>query len=102
MSEVLQANVFFVITSIAVVVLTIFVCIALFYIIRILRNVRDVTDRVREGSEKFAEDVHAVRTFVRDGVVAHIRSSFSRFSSRRRGPRASHADTDDESMQDDV
>ncbi len=72
MSEVLQANVFFVITSVAVVVLTVLACVALWYVIRILKNVRDITERIKRGSEQLAEDALAVRTFVNEGVIGTI------------------------------
>lgn len=65
MSEVLQANVFFMITAVAVVVVTIFVAVALYHLIRILRAVRDIVERVREGSEVIAEDVANMR----EGIV---------------------------------
>ena len=65
MSEVLQANIFFMITAIAVVVVTILAAVALYHIIRILRAVRDIVERVREGSEVIAEDVANMR----DGIV---------------------------------
>jgi hypothetical protein len=64
-SEVLQTNVFFIITSIAVVVVTVLFSVALYYVIRILRAVRDIAERLREGSEVIAEDVATVR----EGIV---------------------------------
>ncbi len=76
MSEVLQTNIFFIITSIAVVVFTILLSIALYHLIRILRNVQAMTDRLRRGSDQLAEDVMQVRTFVREGVVGTIKSFF--------------------------
>ncbi len=65
MSEVLQANIFFMITAVAVLVVTIFVAVALYHLIRILRAIRDIVERVREGSEVIAEDV----AHMRDGIV---------------------------------
>jgi hypothetical protein len=61
MSEILQANIFFMITAVAVVTVTIFVAIALYHVIRILRAVRDIVERVREGSEVIADDVANMR-----------------------------------------
>ncbi len=72
----LQTNIFFIITSIAVVVFTILLCIALYHLIRILRNVQDMTDRLKRGSEQLAEDVLEVRTFVREGIIGTIRGFF--------------------------
>jgi hypothetical protein len=76
MSEVLQTNIFFVITSIAVVVLTILLCFVLYHVIGILKNVRDITDRVKRGSEQLAEDAQAVRTFVHEGIIGTARNFF--------------------------
>lgn len=73
MSEVLQANIFFVITSIAVVVLTILLCFVLYQVVRILKNVQDITDRLRRGSEQLAEDAQVVRSFVHEGIIGTAR-----------------------------
>ncbi len=59
--QILETNIFFYITSVAVVVVAVLVCIALYYIIGILQNVRDVTDRIRRGSEQLAEDASEFR-----------------------------------------
>lgn len=95
MNEVLQTNVFFVITSIAVVLLTILVSVALFYLIRILRNVRDITDRLKRGSEQLAEDALAMRSFVHEGIIGTIRLFFSRSTKTAARP-SKKARADDE------
>lgn len=94
MSEVLQANIFFVVASIAVVAVTILVCCALFYFVLILRNVRDITDRLKRGSEQLAEDAQAVRNFLSEGVIGAVRSFFSRSAPPRKktSPRPKKAD----------
>lgn len=66
MDLVLQTNIFFYITSAAVVVVTVLVCIVLYYVARILRDVREVTDRVRRGSESLAEDFASLRAGIRE------------------------------------
>jgi hypothetical protein len=76
MSEVLQANIFFIITSIAVVVFTGLLCVALYHLIGILKNVREMTERLKRGSAQLADDVMEVRTFVREGIVGTVRSFF--------------------------
>lgn len=73
MSEVLQTNIFFIITSIAVIVFTVFLCVALFYLIRILKHVGEMTERLRRGSEQLAEDAMEVRAFVKDGVIGNVK-----------------------------
>lgn len=48
------------------ILVTVFVIIALYYVIKILRAVRDIAERVREGSEVIADDV----AHVREGIVS--------------------------------
>lgn len=66
MDLVLQTNIFFYITSAAVVVVTVLVCIVLYYLVRILRDVRDMTDRMRRGSEALASDLESLRVSVKE------------------------------------
>lgn len=88
MSEVLQTNIFFFITSAAVVVLTILLVVVLVYVLLIVRNVKDVTDRVREGSELIASDLRGMRS--RAGqIVGFIAEKF--FMGKRRTRRSKSA-----------
>lgn len=98
MNEVLQTNVFFVITSIAVLVLTVLVSVALVYLIRILRNVSDITLRLKRGSEQLAEDAEAVRSFVSEGIIGTIKSSIALFTKAGASHKTkkTQKDTDDE------
>ncbi|MEZ4200814.1 MAG: hypothetical protein R3B69_04545 [Candidatus Paceibacterota bacterium] len=61
MSEVLHANIFFVIASVATVCFAIMVCVLLFHIIKIVRAVRRIVERVEQGSEALASDVEELR-----------------------------------------
>lgn len=70
MQEFAKADIFFFITSVAVIVLTVGVIIALFHVIRILRNVRDISDRVDEGSKALAEDLSIMRGNLKVGGFA--------------------------------
>lgn len=85
MSEVLYTNVFFIITSIAVVIFTIFLCLAMYYVIKILRTVRKIIDRVDSGSETIADDIAQLRSYVTEGsLFSHIVGLFVGTKSRRR------------------
>jgi len=64
MNPLLQADIFFFITSIAVIVVTIALVVALFFLVQILRDVRYVSKRVREESDRVLEDVEHLRSFV--------------------------------------
>lgn len=63
MTEVLQANIFFLITGIAVIVFTLLLCVALYHLIKILKSVRRVMDRIEVGSEIIADDMAHFRAY---------------------------------------
>lgn len=69
MNEILHANIFFVITSIAVVLFTLLVCYAVFQVIKILKSIRRIVDRIEAGSEMIAEDVEQFRSYVMEGSL---------------------------------
>jgi flagellar biosynthesis/type III secretory pathway M-ring protein FliF/YscJ len=88
MSEVLLTNIFFIITGLAVVVFAVLGSIVLYYLIRILRAVRDIAERMREGNEVIAEDVASVREGLVSGrffsAIVHKAADVTGFSSRTR------------------
>jgi hypothetical protein len=67
MQSLIHADIFFFITSIVTVVLAIFFAIALFYIILILRDLRELSGLVRKGGETLAEDISDLRQAVLGG-----------------------------------
>jgi hypothetical protein len=67
MSEVLQANIFFYIASVATVVFCIVVTMILFQIFKILKVVRSILERINSASETMSEDVAHVRKLVATG-----------------------------------
>lgn len=69
MNEILHANIFFFIASAATVVFCILISIALYQVIRILKLVRSVMERIEAGSELIAEDVANVRAFIKNGSL---------------------------------
>jgi hypothetical protein len=69
MSEILQANIFFFIASVGIVVLTILVCVILYQVLKIVIKVRLIVERLEAGSEMIAEDVSQLRTFVMEGSL---------------------------------
>lgn len=87
MVELLHADIFFFVTTIAVLVLLILVSIALIYLIRFLRDIRYVARRAREESDLLSEDLANLRVAVRkEGFKAiHVARFFrSVFGSSRR------------------
>lgn len=93
MTEVLQANLFFFITAVAVIVFTIFLCVAMYFVIKILRSVGNITERIDEGSETIAEDIKQLRTYLAEGsLISQIIGMF--IKSKRARKRQSDFDQD--------
>jgi len=77
MNEILHANIFFFIASIGVVLFSVLVCVALYYIIRILRAVERIVARVERGSDVIAEDVAHLRTYLAErSLISRIIGMF--------------------------
>jgi hypothetical protein len=60
----------FVLGSIAQFVAAALLIVVLWYLIGILRNIRDITDRMRRGSELLADDLFEFRLAVREESTA--------------------------------
>lgn len=69
MNEILHANIFFFIASIAVVCFCVLVSIALYQLIKILQSVRLIISRLEEGSEVLAEDFAQLRSSIVEGSI---------------------------------
>ncbi len=69
MNEVLHANIFFIIASIATVIFCILVCIILYHVLKIVRVVRSIAERVDASSQQIAEDISNAREFVVSGSL---------------------------------
>lgn len=70
MNELLHADIFFFVTTIAVILIAVGVIVALYYVIKILRNVSSVSDRLEEGSKAIEEDLHDLRIRVKAGGIS--------------------------------
>lgn len=69
MNEVLHANIFFLIASIATVVFCIFTCCILYHVLKIVRSLRAIIERIEAGSEIIAKDVAQVRELITSGGI---------------------------------
>lgn len=73
MTEILQANIFFFIASIATIVFSIMACVAMFLVIKILISIRAILARIEAGSDLIADDIQAARAFVTGGgLISHL------------------------------
>ena len=61
----MKSDVFFFITSTAVVVLSLVLLVAFYYLIKILRDVKDISHTVKRESELISSDVDAVRRSIK-------------------------------------
>lgn len=65
----IHADIFFFISTIALVVISIGLSISLFYVIKILRNLRDISDKANAESDEIIADIKRLRRAIRDEGV---------------------------------
>lgn len=93
MADVAKSDVFFFITSMAVIILTIIIAVLLVYVFLIVRNVKSVVEKVKEESDLLLDDIKDLRVKLKsDGgavrrastLFAFLRETFFGKKSRRR------------------
>ncbi|HMO77967.1 MAG TPA: hypothetical protein PKD95_02110 [Candidatus Paceibacterota bacterium] len=67
MNEILHANIFFVIASIATICFSILICYVIFQVIKIVQLVRSILEKIEAGSEVLATDLAHIRMFFSEG-----------------------------------
>jgi hypothetical protein len=67
MNEILHANIFFIIASIATFVFCILTSAILYHVLKIMRSIRSIVERIEAGSEVIANDVANVRELIAGG-----------------------------------
>ena len=95
MSDIVQADIFFFIASIGIVVLTILVCLILYQVLKVVKSIRRILERIDEGSEVIAEDVSQLRAFVLEGSLVSQLIHFFVPRAARRAKRAARKDDND-------
>lgn len=89
MENLIKADIFFVITSVSVIIFTIGLIIILFYVIRILKNADHISTRVKEESDNVIEDIGILRREVKEEgfkimpVFRFLKKLFDRRSTRK-------------------
>ena len=97
MEEVLHANIFFVIASVATVIFCILVVIILYHVLKAVRTVRRILERVEAGSEQLAEDFSTVRSYVtHGGLVSRVFGFFMPGGRGRKNKRRRTASEEDD------
>ncbi len=91
MNEFLKMDIFFVVATVVVVLLGVFALVAMFYIIRILKNVDHLSQNVSEESDHIKVDVNILRAKIRDeGMrVQHLLDLFGGMTTRHHSRKVS-------------
>lgn len=73
MNEILNADIFFVIASVATVVFAIIVCFILYQVYKLVKTIRRVLERIEAASETVAGDVAQARALLYNGgIIAKV------------------------------
>ena len=90
MSEILHANIFFLIASIATIIFSIMVFIVMYGVIKIIASIRAILSKIEAGSDLIAEDIQTARAFVANGgILSHLIRFATRFMGDGRKSRSS-------------
>ncbi len=77
MEEILKADIFFFVATVAMVVITILVCIFLYHLIKTVKLVKQMIKRLEEGSEAVVKDLSRVRAkFFSGSLIGLVASLF--------------------------
>jgi len=84
METIMKSEIFFFITSIAVVIITILLGVLITYLIRILRNVDDISAKAKDEAGLIKEDIAELRENIKtEGAKAkHFVNFFNKFKGR--------------------
>ena len=92
MTETLHVNIFFIIASLGTVIFIILVSVALYHVIKVIRTIRRIVDRIEAGSEAVVEDLKDLRaTFSPSRIFSLLMNLTGAGGGRRR-----RSDVDDE------
>jgi len=61
MDELLQTNIFFLITSLAVIVFTVGFCVLLYYLLPLVRDAQEIVSKLRTAAEELEGDFEKLR-----------------------------------------
>ncbi len=69
MSDLVQADIFFFISSILALVVTVGMGLLFYYLVPVARDIREISRKVRKAGEEIEQDFESVRATVREEVV---------------------------------
>lgn len=90
MNEILHANIFFFIASLATIAIAAAILVALYYIIQIVRHVRDIAEKLNRASQELERDFTDLRGVIRAegtkvrGIVDVVLGFFSMLAIKKK------------------
>ncbi|MCI0542457.1 hypothetical protein L0Y69_01725 [bacterium] len=72
MDSLARSDLFFFITTIAVVLVTALVVAALIYVVRILRDIKSLSQKLEEGGDAIASDISSVHSSIKAGIAKAV------------------------------
>jgi Tfp pilus assembly protein PilO len=86
MESLMKSDIFFFITSIAVVILTMLLVVAIAYTIRILRNLDDISAKAKDEVGLIKEDISELRQNIKtEGTkIKHFANFFNKLKGRKK------------------
>ena len=86
MDDILKADIFFFVTAIAVVILSVFLVIVFLYTIRILRDIKHISTMARKESDIISEELSELRENIKEGgtKVKYFLSFFDKIHKRNK------------------
>jgi hypothetical protein len=77
MQTLIHADIFFFITTIAIVLVTIVAVIVLIYIVFILKDIRELSRTIKQEGEEIIQDVHVFREEVKEEAKYSLKNNAS-------------------------
>lgn len=86
MNDFLKMDIFFVISSVAVIILAILAIIVLVYLIKFVRNIKYISDKARVETDNLSKDMQSLRENIRKGGFRfkHLLNFFGSIINRRK------------------
>jgi multidrug efflux pump subunit AcrB len=69
MEDFIKMDIFFIVTTASVVLLSLMGFLALFFIVKILKDLSEITKIARREAKEIAEDIDSVRADIKEGVA---------------------------------
>lgn len=89
MEDFYKADIFFVVTTFAVLLGTIVLTVVLLYALSVLAELRKIISRLREETDRLAQDAEGLRNKVRDeGIVSLVLGQWNKYRQSQRRQKA--------------